>query len=206
MGDVFYVHGYTWCHYVMLFTLNIVFDKCDLYHIKISETMVFHASFLVSLESYQWIGVHWLGLNLFGAIMWNLLLLNHFFWRKLNKIKTKNYIEIWGCPWCHWKTFNKSNLIKFISWFWKLKCGRYWFLIGFGSKRHITSQCVYFAFKTFVLLGVIFSQKTCFPKKEFSNEMFWNFLYILFIVAPICNFLLQSDLEKYKFLKVRKFC
>ncbi len=32
-----------------------------------------------------------------------------------------------------------------------------------------------------------FSQKTCFLKEEFSNEMFWNFLYIVFIVAPICH-------------------
>jgi len=51
-----------------------------------------------------------------------------------------------------------------------------------------------------------FSQKTYFPKEEFSNEMFWNFLYIVFIVAPICHVFLQSNLEKYKFLKVHKFC
>jgi len=51
-----------------------------------------------------------------------------------------------------------------------------------------------------------FSQKTCFPKEEFSNEMFLNFLHIIFIVAPICLFFLQSNLKKYEFLKVHKFC
>jgi len=57
----------------------------------------------------------------------------------------------------------------------------------FGSKQHITSQCIYFAFRTIILFGVLFPKKTCFPQKEFSNEMLWNFLYIVFIVGPICH-------------------
>jgi hypothetical protein len=59
--------------------------------------------------------VHRLGLSLFGATMWNLLIIEPFFGRKLNKIETKNYIEVWGHYWGCWKTFNESNLIKFIS-------------------------------------------------------------------------------------------
>ncbi len=73
-----------------------------------------------------------------------------------------------------------------------------------GSKQHITNQCVYFAFRTIVFFGGPFSQKTCFLQEEFSNEMFWNFFYFLFIISPICHFFLQSNLEKYEVLKVHR--
>jgi hypothetical protein len=46
---------------------------------------------------------------------------------KLNKIETKNYIQIWKCFWC-WKTLGKSNLIKLISQFSELRCGKILFL------------------------------------------------------------------------------
>jgi hypothetical protein len=38
-----------------------------------------------------------------------------------------------------------------------------------GSKRHITSQCVYFVACPF---WGLFSQKTCFLQEEFLNEIF----------------------------------
>jgi len=75
-----------------------------------------------------------------------------------------------------------------------------------GFKCHIMNQCVYFSFKTIVFFGVLFPTKTCFCKEEFSNEMFFKKLYIVFIVAPICHFFLQSNLEKYDFLKMHRFC
>ncbi len=56
-----------------------------------------------------------------------------------------------------------------------------------GSKQHLMSQCVYFACRTIVLFGGLLSKKTYFYKEEFSNEIFWNFLFIVFIVAPICS-------------------
>jgi len=65
-----------------------------------------------------------------------------------------------------------------------------WRVYVVGSKWHITSQCVYFAFRIIVHFGVFFFPKTCFPQEEFSNEMFWNFLYILFIITLIFHFFL----------------
>ncbi len=56
-----------------------------------------------------------------------------------------------------------------------------------GSKWHLMSWCLYFAFMTIVLFGVFLLEKTYFCKEEFSNEIFWDFLFILFIVAPICH-------------------
>jgi hypothetical protein len=82
-----------------------------------------------------------------------------------------------------------------------------WRVYVVGSKWHITSQCVYFAFRIIVHFGVFFFfPKTCFPQEEFSNEMFWNFFFIVFIVVPIYIYILQSNLEKYEFLKVHRFC
>jgi hypothetical protein len=45
--------------------------------------------------------------------MWNLLIIEPFFQRGLNKIKSKNYIGIWGR--CFWKAFDELDLIEFIS-------------------------------------------------------------------------------------------
>jgi len=61
--------------------------------------IAFHAMLLVSLESSWWVGVHQLGLRLFGATMWKLLINEPFFQWKLNKIKTKNCIGIWRHYW-----------------------------------------------------------------------------------------------------------
>jgi hypothetical protein len=49
---------------------------------------------------------------------------------KLNKLETKNCIEIWRHSWC-WKTLGESNLIEFISQFSELMCERYLFFSGF---------------------------------------------------------------------------
>ncbi len=43
-----------------------------------------------------WVGVHWLGLRLIGAMVWKLLLVEPFSQWKLNRIETKNCIEILG--------------------------------------------------------------------------------------------------------------
>jgi hypothetical protein len=40
--------------------------------------------------------VHQLGLKLFEVKVWKLLIIESFFQSKLNKIKTENYIEVWG--------------------------------------------------------------------------------------------------------------
>jgi len=85
---------------------------------------------LVSSESSWWVGVHWLGLGLFGATMWKILITEPFSQWKLNKIETENCIGIWGCSWCCWKALGESDLIEFISHFLELRCGRYWFLSG----------------------------------------------------------------------------
>jgi hypothetical protein len=51
---------------------------------------------LVSLESSGWVRVHWLGLRLFEAMVWKLLIIEPFSQWKLNKIKTENGIGILG--------------------------------------------------------------------------------------------------------------
>jgi hypothetical protein len=62
------------------------------------------------------------------------------------------------------------------------------------SKQHITSQCVYFAFKDYCPFWGPFSQKTCFPQEKFSIEMFWIFLYIVFIVAPTSHMFFYNEI------------
>jgi hypothetical protein len=69
---------------------------CFFGHTKISETMVFHASFLVSSEIFQWIGVHRLGLSLFGATVWNLLIIEPFFEENWIKLKPKTMLKFGG--------------------------------------------------------------------------------------------------------------
>ncbi len=100
---------------------------------KISQTMPIrvHTVLLVSLESSWWVRVHWLDLRFLGATMWKLLIIEPFFQWTLNKIGTKNCIEIWKVSWCCWKALEESNLIKFISQIFEPKCARYWFLSGF---------------------------------------------------------------------------
>jgi hypothetical protein len=93
--------------------------------------MVLHVVLLVSSESYQWVRMHWLGLRLFGAMVWKLLIIEAFLQWKLNTNKNENHIGIWGCSWCCWKAVDESDLIEFISQFSELRCERYWFLNGF---------------------------------------------------------------------------
>jgi hypothetical protein len=64
-----------------------------------------------------------------------------------------------------------------------------------GSKQHITSQCVYFAFRTIILFGVLFSKKHVFLKRNFQMKCFESF-YILYLYLTQCQFFLQSNLEK----------
>jgi hypothetical protein len=52
---------------------------CFICHFEIFENIVFHATFLVSLENFPWIGVHKFSLKLFGAIVWKLMIIELFF-------------------------------------------------------------------------------------------------------------------------------
>ncbi len=83
----------------------------------------------VSLESSWWVGVHKLGLRLFGATVWTII--EPLSQWKLNKIETEKCIGIWGCSWCCRKAFETSYLIEFISQFSDLRCERYLFWSGF---------------------------------------------------------------------------
>jgi hypothetical protein len=74
---------------------------------------MFRVVLLVSLESSRrWVEVHRVGLRLFGATVWKLLIIEPFSQWKLNKIE--NCIGIWECSWYCWKALGKSDLIKFI--------------------------------------------------------------------------------------------
>jgi hypothetical protein len=64
-----------------------------------------------------------------------------------------------------------------------------------GSRRHIMSKCVYFAFRTIVLFEVIFLKKHVFSKEELSNEMIWNYIYIVFIVALVCHMYFYNQIQ-----------
>jgi hypothetical protein len=112
------------------------------------------ATLLVSSETSWWVGVHWLGLGLFGATVWKLLIIEQFSQWKLNKIETENCIWIWGHSWwCWWKAHSQSDLIEFISQFSELKVWKIlifkWILlleiqqiaeIGFGRKNQLSPQ------------------------------------------------------------------
>jgi hypothetical protein len=65
--------------------------------------------------------VHRLGFKLFGATVWELLIIELFSQWQLNKIKTENCIEIWEFSRCYWKAFEESDLMEFISQFSELK-------------------------------------------------------------------------------------
>jgi hypothetical protein len=51
---------------------------CFVCHAEISRTMALHAVLLVSSESSWQVGVHQLGLRLFGATVWKLLIIEPF--------------------------------------------------------------------------------------------------------------------------------
>jgi hypothetical protein len=107
-------------------------------HTKTFQTTMLHATLLVASKSCQWVGVPQLGLKLFGATVWKLLIIESFSQWKLNKIKIENYIGIWGHLWCCWKTFVESNLIDFSSQFSKPRFGWYYlwvyFVVGNSNK------------------------------------------------------------------------
>jgi hypothetical protein len=65
-----------------------------------------------------------------------------------------------------------------------------------GFKWQITSQCVYFAFRTIVLFGVLLPKKNVFIKKNFQMKYFEAFLFIVFIVAPICRMFVYNQFIK----------
>jgi hypothetical protein len=75
----------------------------------------------------EW-GAHQLGLRLFGAWMWKLLIIESFSQCKLYEIENKQCIEIWGCS---WNALGKSDLIDFISQFSELRCGDIDFWVDF---------------------------------------------------------------------------
>jgi hypothetical protein len=84
-----------------------------------------------------WVWVHWLGLRLFGAKMWKLLIIEPSSqWNLKIKPKLKTVLKFGSVSWCCWKAFDESDLIEFISQFSKVKCGRYIdFWVGFCFKQ-----------------------------------------------------------------------
>jgi hypothetical protein len=86
---------------------------------------------LVSSESSQWIVVHWLGLRLFGAMVWKLLIIEPFSQWKL-ELKW-NWKMNWnlGVFLVFCKALGESGLIEFLSQFSELRREIYWFLNGF---------------------------------------------------------------------------
>jgi len=152
-------------------------------HFEIFQIMALHVVFLVSSESSRRMGVHQFGLRFFGVMVWKLLIIEPFSQWKLYKIKTENYIGIWGCSWCQ-KAFNELDVIKFISQFLDIRCGRYWFLSEFccwkfkkiakiGFVRKIS-----WAFIVFTLSNLeIFNSKNVKKNKMRSHLGQWHRLH-----------------------------
>jgi hypothetical protein len=67
---------------------------CFVCHAEIFQIMALHVVLLVSSESSGWVGVHQLGLRLFGAMGWKLLIIEPFSQWKLNKIDIENFIYV----------------------------------------------------------------------------------------------------------------
>ncbi len=66
--------------------------------------------------------MHQLGLRLFEAKVWKLLIIESFFQAKLNKIQIENYIEVWGrVLGVVEKPLASPHLIEFISQLSELK-------------------------------------------------------------------------------------
>jgi hypothetical protein len=76
----------------------------------------------------------------------------------------------------------------------------------YGSKLHVTNQCVYFAFRTIDLFGVLFPKKHIILKRNFQIKCIEFFKYFIYNFHNMSYVFLQSNLEKYEFLKVHKFC
>jgi hypothetical protein len=100
-------------------------------HVEISQSTVLCVGLLVSSESSQWIVVHWLGLRLFGAMVWKLLIIEPFSQWKL-ELKW-NWKMNWnlGVFLVFCKALGESGLIEFLSQFSELRREIYWFLNGF---------------------------------------------------------------------------
>jgi len=94
-------------------------------HTKISQTTALHVTLLVSSESSPWVRVHQLGLRLFGATVWKLLIMEPFSQWELNKMETENCIGIWGGSWCNlesswWVRCSRDNFTIFRAKVWKI--------------------------------------------------------------------------------------
>ncbi len=124
-------------------------------HAKISQTMTFHVVLLVSLERSWWVGMPWLGLKLFGAMVWKLFIIEPFFNEmKLNK-KWNMYwnLEIFLVLLESFQSV-RFNRIYFTN--FKAKVWKYWFFdyiccwkfkqitkFGFEKKNQLSPQCVH---------------------------------------------------------------
>jgi len=100
----FFHHIYVWSKVV-----------CFVCQAEISQITAFQVALLVFLESSVWIRVHQLGLGLFGAMVWKLLIIESFSQWKLNS---------------NWKLY--WNLGVFLAWLensWWDRFNRFFFTI-----------------------------------------------------------------------------
>ncbi len=88
-------------------------------HVEISQITELHATLLVSSKNSWWVGVHWLVLRLFGAMVWKILIIESFFQWKLNKIENWNWKLYW----------NLGALLAFLESRWWVRFNRVYFTI-----------------------------------------------------------------------------
>jgi len=108
-------------------------------HCNPPNHLMLHVMLVVFSKSSWWVGVHGLDLRLFWAMVWKLLIIKLFSQWKLNKIKTENCIEIWGCSGCCWKALGESDLRVYFTIF-RAKVGEdidFWVIIVVGNSNKL---------------------------------------------------------------------
>ncbi len=99
-------HIYPWRNVVcfVLFCRNDIFPNHDVLSYAI-ELIIKNIS--MNRGASTWF-------QMFGAIVWNILIIGPFFYWFFWKTKIENYIGIWGYSWYCWKALTKFDLIKLI--------------------------------------------------------------------------------------------
>jgi hypothetical protein len=68
-----------------------------------------------------------------------------------------------------------------------------------GSKWHLMSQCVYFAFKTIVFFGILLPKKQVFIKRNFQIIFFESF-YVLYLQLP--QYVIHFFIVNFEYIRI----
>ncbi len=117
------------CRYLSTEQANLF---CFVLHVEISQITALHATLLVSSKNSWWVGVHQVGLRLFGAMVWKLVIIESFFQWKLNNIKNRNWKLYW----------NLGALLVFLESLWWVRFNSVYFTI-FRAKAKAWKRLIF---------------------------------------------------------------